>query len=86
MGRLAKVSSGQCQPGLKAFKKGGLFEKSGKDVEPKGMKEGSKKEEKFDLKQQKTAGKGIVKKSGNDLDMYVGAKKEGLKCGGKVKK
>jgi hypothetical protein len=27
------------------------FEKSKKDKEPKGMKEGSKKEEKFDLKQ-----------------------------------
>ena len=27
------------------------FEKSGKDVEPKGMKEGSKKEEAFDRKQ-----------------------------------
>ena len=27
------------------------FEKSGKDVEPKGMKEGSKKEEAYDKKQ-----------------------------------
>jgi len=27
------------------------FEKSGKDMEPKGMKEGSKKEEKMDKKQ-----------------------------------
>jgi len=37
------------------FKKGGStmakFEKSGKDVEPKGMREGSKKEEAFDKKQ-----------------------------------
>lgn len=29
------------------------FEKSKKDKEPKGMKEGSKKEEKFDFKQMK---------------------------------
>ena len=29
------------------------FEKSGKDKEPKGMKEGSKKEEAFDMKQMK---------------------------------
>jgi hypothetical protein len=35
------------------MKKGGMakFEKSGKDVEPKGMKEGSKKEEAYDRAQ-----------------------------------
>jgi hypothetical protein len=40
------------------YKKGGFvaFEKSGKDVEPKGMKEGSKAEEAYDRKQAKTAG------------------------------
>ena len=32
------------------------FEKSGKDKEPKGMKEGSKKEEALDMKQMKTGG------------------------------
>lgn len=34
-----------------------LFEKSGKDKEPKGMKEGSKKEEALDKKQAKPAAK-----------------------------
>lgn len=59
MGRLAKVTQGQSQPGLKAYKKGGAvkFEKSGKDVETKGMREGSKKEEKFDAMQMKKGGK-----------------------------
>ena len=46
---------------LTLFKAGGTtmakkpfpFEKSKKDVEPKGMKEGSKKEEAFDFKQAK---------------------------------
>ena len=62
MGRLAKVMSGQSQPGLKAYKKGGLvFEKSAADIEPKGMKEGSKKEEALDKKQMKACG-GKVKK------------------------
>ena len=59
MGRLAKVMSGQAQPGLKAFKAGGKvgFEKSKKDVEKKGMKEGSKKEEAFDKSQMACGGK-----------------------------
>ncbi len=58
MGRLAKVMQGQSQPGLKAFKKGGVVEASKKDVEVKGKgKEGSKKEEKFDASQFKKGGK-----------------------------
>lgn len=58
MGHLAKVMQGQSQPGLKVYKKGGLvFEKSAKDVEPKGMREGSKKEEALDRKQMKCGGK-----------------------------
>ena len=59
MGRLAKVMQGQSQPGLKAYKKGGMvkFETSKKDVEPKGMKEGSRKEEALDRKQLKCGGK-----------------------------
>ena len=63
MGRLAKVMQGQSQPGLKAFKKGGMvkFETSAKDVEMKGAKEGSRKEEAMDRKQMKCAG-GKVKK------------------------
>ena len=32
------------------------FEKSGKDVEPKGVKEGSKKDKALDAKQMKAAG------------------------------
>lgn len=32
MGRLAKVMSGQCQPGLKTFKKGGKVLKNGMAV------------------------------------------------------
>lgn len=40
------------------------FEKSGKDKEPKGMKEGSKREEAFDRKQMKgKLGDGMSKKS-----------------------
>jgi hypothetical protein len=37
-----------------------LFEKSGKDKEPKGMKEGSKKEEALDKKQAKFAKGGSI--------------------------
>ena len=57
--------------GSALFSKGGSmakmnpFEKSGKDVEPKGMKEGSKKEEAFDRKQmmgmKKMAGGGYTR-------------------------
>lgn len=39
-----------------------MFEKSGKDIEPKGMKEGSKKEEAFDKKQMMGMKKGGMKK------------------------
>jgi hypothetical protein len=48
------------------------FEKSSKDKkEPKGMKEGSRKEEAFDAAQKKKSGKpGVV---------------PGFKCGGKIK-
>ena len=52
---------------MKLFAKGGdmatkkfNFEKSKKDVEPKGMKEGSKKEEAFDKKQMRFAKGGSV--------------------------
>ena len=60
MGKLAKETHGQCNCQMLA--KGGAvksnpFEKSKKDKEPKGMKEGSKKEEKFDFKQMKKGGK-----------------------------
>ncbi len=57
MGSLAKQLGGQSD--VKVFKKGGAvkFEKSKKDVEPKGMREGSKKEEAFDKKQFKCGGK-----------------------------
>jgi len=46
------------------MKKGGMakFEKSGKDVEPKGMKEGSKKEEAYDKSQMGMKKGGGVKK------------------------
>lgn len=40
------------------------FEKSGKDKEPQGMKEGSKKEEAFDKKQMRFAAGGAVKADG----------------------
>lgn len=40
------------------------FEKSGKDKEPKGMKEGSKKEEAFDKKQMNFAKGGSVGRDG----------------------
>ena len=47
-------------PGMK---KGGMakFEKSSKDVEPKGIKEGSKKEEAFDRMQMMKKGGGVKK-------------------------
>ena len=53
------------------------FEKSGKDKEPKGMKEGSKKEEAFD-KTQKFAKGGLAKVA----NQKGGGK---LACGGKVR-
>jgi hypothetical protein len=50
--------------GMGGMKKGGManFEKSGKDVEPKGMKEGSKKEEAYDKSQMGMKRGGGVKK------------------------
>ena len=63
MGRNAQALSGQIQKGAQPFKKGGAvkittFEKSGKDVEVKGVgKEGSRKEERFDKTQFKKSGK-----------------------------
>jgi len=59
VGSLAKQLQGQSQQ-VKMYAKGGkvAFEKSKKDVEPKGMKEGSKREEKFDKAQLKCGGKG----------------------------
>jgi len=67
------------------------FEKSGKDKEPKGMKEGSKKEEAFD-KTQKFAKGGLAKTQANLKSMGRGlakvANQKGggkLACGGKVR-
>lgn len=51
----------------KCLAKGGKvnpFEKSGKDKEPKGMKEGSKKEEAFDKKQMRFAAGGLMRGTG----------------------
>lgn len=61
------------------------FEKSKADREPKGMKEGSRKEERLDAKQVKgisPTGKGVAPK-GNP---FAKAAPVGLKCGGPVKK
>lgn len=60
-------------------KKGG-FEKSAKDVEPKGLKEGSKAEEAYDKKQvvKKANGGGINQHK--RLAMGMGLKKGG-RCG-----
>jgi len=49
------------------------FEKSGKDKEPKGMREGSKKEELFDKKQAKAAGY----KCGGKVKMATGGSVRG---------
>ena len=59
MGKAAQALGGQSQSQVLNFAKGGKvgFEKSKKDKEPKGMKEGSKKEEAFDAKQMKCGGK-----------------------------
>ena len=80
----------------RTFKEGGItmatkgknpfaaFEKSGKDKEPKGMTEGSKKEEAFDKKQMKFA------KGGSIDGVAQRGKTKGtqvkMSCGGKVKK
>ena len=59
MGRLAQTMQGQSDQ-VKLYAKGGKvtpFEKSAKDKEPKGLKEGSKKEEALDKKQMKCGGK-----------------------------
>jgi len=74
------------------FKEGGItmakkpfpFEKSGKDVEPKGMKEGSKKEEAFDKKQMAFAKGGFVAKADGIAQRgKTQAKQIGMKRGGK---
>jgi hypothetical protein len=49
-GRKFSKGGSMATKGVNPFAK---FEKSGKDVEPKGMREGSKKEEAFDMKQMK---------------------------------
>ena len=62
------------------------FEKSKKDVEPKGMKEGSKKEEAFDKKQMAYAKGGFVAKADGVAQRgKTQAKQIAMKCGGKVK-
>lgn len=43
MGRLAKVLSGQCQPGLKAFKKGGKAQAHSDEEEDMALIRGSVK-------------------------------------------
>jgi hypothetical protein len=58
------------------------FEKSKADREPKGMKEGSKREEKFDAKQMKgisPKGKGVAPK-GNPFAKGGVVKKAGRGC------
>jgi hypothetical protein len=47
------------------------FEKSGKDKEPKGMKEGSKKEEAFDKKQMRFAAGGRILQSAVGGDFHA---------------
>jgi len=62
------------------------FEKSKKDVEPKGMKEGSKKEEAFDKKQMRFAKGGFVSAADGVAQRgKTQAKQIAMKCGGKVK-
>ena len=68
------------------------FEKSKSDKEPKGMKEGSKKEEALDKKQMKFAKGGLattqnnLKTMGRGLARVANQKSGGaMKCGGKVK-
>jgi len=54
-GRKFSKGGSMATKGVNPFAK---FEKSGKDVEPKGMREGSKKEEAFDMKQMKKMAEG----------------------------
>lgn len=62
------------------FKKGGdtmaKFEKSGKDTESKGMREGSKKEEAFDVKQMKKMAEGGMTDTTQDKAMIKKAFKQ----------
>jgi hypothetical protein len=58
-GRKFSKGGSMATKGVNPFAK---FEKSGKDVEPKGMREGSKKEEAFDMKQMKGMAKGGMAK------------------------
>ena len=58
-GRKFSKGGSMATKGVNPFAK---FEKSGKDVEPKGMREGSKKEEAFDMKQMKGMKKGGMAK------------------------
>jgi hypothetical protein len=65
-GRKFSKGGSMATKGVNPFAK---FEKSGKDVEPKGMREGSKKEEAFDMKQmQKMAKGGMAKMSEKDWE------------------
>jgi len=60
------------------MKKGGMaeFEKSGKDVEPKGMREGSKKEEAYDRMQMKKMAEGGMSDTAQDKAMIKKAFKQ----------
>ena len=77
----------------RTFKEGGNmakkpfpFEKSKKDVEPKGMKEGSKKEEAFDKKQMAFAKGGFVARADGVAQRGKTQAKQVAMCGGgKVK-
>ena len=93
--------TGMAGMGGLGMKKGGMaaFEKSGKDVEKKGMKEGSKADMALDKKQMmgmKKGGMAAFEKSGKDVEMKgikEGSKKDmamdkkqmaGMKKGGNV--
>lgn len=86
MGRGAPMAA----PMAGGMKKGGMaaFEKSGKDVEKRGMKEGSKADMALDKKQMmmKSGGMPMVMKDGKKVPAFAADGKGAMKHGGSVKK
>ena len=90
MGRRAPMAAPAAAPMAGGMKKGGMaaFEKSGKDVEKKGMKEGSKADMALDKKQMmmKSGGMPMVMKDGKKVPAFAADGKGAMKHGGSVKK
>jgi len=90
MARKRAAMAPMSAPMAGGMKKGGMaaFEKSGKDVEKKGMKEGSKADMALDKKQMmmKSGGMPMVMKDGKKVPAFAADGKGAMKHGGSVKK